>query len=347
MLQDSPDRLNESSKVLAAFYKARIAHSQGDDLAMLEWLERSLRGSAKLGYDSFLVVAAKSQMEILEAISPDQASTQLKALVRNAQELKAGKSFVAEEDTQEATPHLYLEVRCFGEGEIRLNGDLLPPSAWRSSRARALFFYILDRGKARKETIGLDFWPDFSPGKVSSNFHATLWRVRQALGSKQAIQYEEDRYALHPSISIWYDVAEFERLVSEAETAEASEKRRQELLAEATRLYQGTFLGKVYMEWTDRRREELQSQYIIALQGLAGYMLEARRFRQALDLYKQIVDVDPYRDQVHLAIMDCLVQSGSPSAARAHFLKYKQTLHDELNAEPTADLQAFIDGVRS
>lgn len=331
------------TEILGAFLAARTLFRDGKIEKATTLLSESLESAAELGYDQFLVATARASMDFLETEVISSPTAQIKSLFERATKFKTGKVALDIEPVIQETPQIQIEVRAFGQGEIRINGDLLPASAWRSSRARGLFFYILDRGKARKEVIGLDFWPDFSAGKISSNFHATLWRVRQALGFKDAILFEGDQYCLHPSIQIWYDVAEFERYIHSANNPRLTDTERSETLRQAIKLYQEPYLQDLYMEWADRRREELRNTYVDALSRLARIESHSNRFAEAKKLYERIVAVDPYRDEAHLSLMKCLTLSGAPSAAIAHFKRYKSLLRKELNSEPLPELQEYYE----
>jgi two-component SAPR family response regulator len=341
-LTNQKDSFSEE-EILAYLLKARILHSEGKIEKAYENLSIALEGAARLGYDQFLVIAAKPCAEFLRQAYQTSQSPQLNALIKRVNTFTTGISVLDRETSPIEEPSLRLEIRALGGTEVRKEGELLPGSAWRSTRARALFFYIVDRQQVRKDDIGLDFWPDFSPGKISSNFHATLWRVRQALGGKDLIIFNDDSYSLHPAISVWYDVAEFENYLRQASDSTLAETERAEILRQALRLYRGDFLHDVFLEWADQRREELQNGYMDALVTLAGMEQAKEHFAEARELYAKALNIDPYRDHIHLAVMQCLVSAGSPSAAKAHFQDYKATLHRDLNAEPLPELQMFYE----
>ncbi|MEX1248064.1 MAG: BTAD domain-containing putative transcriptional regulator [Anaerolineales bacterium] len=331
----------KQSQVMAAFLAAKT-HLQKQQAQKAEkLLNKALEGAARLGYDQFLVAAARWSNNFLSQFVQTNSSEQIKALAERAANFIPGKAALERKSSEPTVRSIHIEVQAFGPGEIRLDGELLSMSVWRSSRARALFFYLLDRGRARKDTIGLDFWPDFSSGKISSNFHATLWRVRQALGFKEAIVYEQDHYSLHPSFGIWYDVWEFESYLKKAGEEQLSKRARGELLKQALDLYKQSYLQDIFMEWTDRRREELRALYVDALLDLASMEAESKHYREAKLLYEKILGVDPYRDEVHLSLMKCLALSGAPSAAIAHFKQYRALLRKELNAEPLRELREY------
>lgn len=304
-------------------------------------IAQALEDSARLGYDQFLVVAAKRNLELSIRAAQAVKLEALHSLNARAAEFQQGMQQLTASPKSEHLATSNLEVFAFAGGEVRKNGEAIPSTVWRSSRAKALFFYILDRGKVRKEAIGLDFWPEFSPSKISSNFHATLWRVRQALGFKDAVVFEDEYYSLHPSIRVWYDVAEFEGTLKQAASSDLSETQRQELLRQAARIYQGPYLQDVFMDWAEVRREELRSKHLESLVLLAEFEIGAKHFREAKEIYEKIIAADPYRDEAHLALMKCLVASGAASAAVSHFKQYKKVLHRDLNSEPLPSLEAY------
>jgi ATP/maltotriose-dependent transcriptional regulator MalT/DNA-binding SARP family transcriptional activator len=343
-LEDWPeDATPKQGQVLGAFLAARTLFQSDKLPSAKEHLTKALEGAAMLGYDEFLVTAARGCKEFTRHYLEAESSAQVKALFGRAANFVEGKSILSTSAVIEVLPQIHLEVRAFGTGEIRNNGELVPSSIWRSTRSRALFFYILDRGKVRKEEIGLQFWPDFSTGKISSNFHATLWRVRQALGFKDAIVFEDDHYKLHPSIQPWYDVSEFESYIQRSKDRSLSEREREEMLRQAVALYLQPYLQDLYMQWADERREQLRNMQLDALLELASLESASKRYREAQQIYEKVLAADPYRDEVHLELMKSLASSGSPSAALAHFKDYKALLRKELNAEPLPELQKYYD----
>ncbi|MCW5876595.1 MAG: hypothetical protein KIS85_06900 [Anaerolineales bacterium] len=334
-------QLPKQAQVLAAFLAARTSLQAGAQREAEKFLHQALEGAARLGYDQFLVPVLRFNPDFALFISKHGAPGQAQGLLDRLANFATGKATLESKSVEQEVEPAFLEAKAFGPGEVRRNGELIPASLWRSTRARALFFYILDKGSVRKETIGLEFWPDFSSGKISSNFHATLWRVRQALGLKESIVFENEQYVLHPALQVWYDVAEFEDQLERAAQADLSRRERVEMLKQALDLYAEHYLPDIYMEWADRRREELRRRYLDTLIELAALEVENRQYRDAQALFEKVLGIDPYRDEVHLSLMRCLALSGSPSAAIAHFKKYRALLRQELNAEPLPELQAY------
>lgn len=330
-------------QVLAAFLLGRALHQEGEMDAALVRLKQALTWSAQLGYDQFLIVAGREALGFLQAAATHWPNPQLLRLIERIEQFKTGVPQAEERSPALEVPEMHLEMRGFGTGQVRCDGELIPNAAWRSSGARALFFYIVDRGGVRKEDVALEFWPDFSAAKVNSNFHATLWRVRKALGGAEAIVFQNGRYSLNPAFTAWYDVAEFETYLQGANAQGVAAQQRAEAWRQAIDLYRQDYLEDVFMEWVDRRRGELRDAYLQALTGLAGWEMERSRFQQAKELYEKALAVDPYQDQLHLALMKCLVRAGSPTAAKAHYQAHKEFIKRELQADPSPELRAYYD----
>ncbi|MBX3002528.1 MAG: hypothetical protein KIT29_03870 [Anaerolineales bacterium] len=340
-LVNAQDGQPRPSTPLAAFHQALLLHAAGELPPAKDLFALALQIAARLGYDQFLVVAAQRHLEALARALADVQLPALEKLHARAAAFQPGRANLGPPSPVEQVPDTNLEVHAFGSSTVSKDGAAIHSAVWRSSRAKALFFYILDQGRVRKEAIGLDFWPDFSISKISSNFHATLWRVRQALGFKEAIVFEDESYSLHPSLHVWYDVAEFQNYLAMAEASGLADAERAELLRQAIRLYRGPFMEDLYMEWVDQRREVLRGRYLDALISLGEIEMRGKRFREARETYERIVASDPYRDEAHLALMKSMVASGATSTALAHYKDYKALLRHELNAEPIEALQEY------
>jgi two-component SAPR family response regulator len=235
----------------------------------------------------------------------------------------------------------HLEIFALGAGLVRRDGQIIPKAAFRSSKARALIFYLIEKGgEARGADIRSDFWPEFAVGQATSNFQATLWRTRNALGSRDLLINEGDQYTLGKHVTFWYDASEFRTCIKRADDASASAFERAEWWRQAIRIYQGNYLEDIFMDWAQSQRVELESLYVKTLVNLAGWCVKQRHYADARILFEQALEKDAYRDDIHLAFMQCLVYSGAPNAAISHFLDYQKFLKKE-NLSPSQVLTDY------
>ncbi|MBW8012348.1 MAG: tetratricopeptide repeat protein [Chloroflexi bacterium] len=337
-------------QALAAFLLSRVlfedsAKDEASTREVGEYLSLSLNLTARLGHDQFLVDAGRRAQKLLSFARKTWPNPHLDTIATRAENFQTGMMQLEVAVSVTQAPSAHLEIYAFGSGEVKRNGERIPRSEWRSTRARALFFNMVDSQRIRKEELALDFWPEFSPAKVSSNFHATLWRVRNAIGGKDLVIFEDGYYLLHPGVSIWYDVDEFDRYFREAGFETTSQSERVENWRRAIALYEGAYLKSIFMDWADRRRQELQDNYLLMMSNLADHEILSSNFNEAITLCENILSIEPYRDPVHLMLMNCLVKKGAPSAAIAHFKEYEDLLKRELKIDPTPELQAIMDGL--
>jgi two-component SAPR family response regulator len=230
-------------------------------------------------------------------------------------------------------------VYTLGREKIERDGVPVLPSDWQTASARELFFMLL-HGSLSRDAISLELWPDSTPAQVRSNFHTTLFRVRLALG-ENVIVFHNDVYSINPEIDLWYDVREFQQLIQRAQSLSVRDARTEDLYRRAVDLYQGDFLSLMDREWIIYAREDLNESYLEALNGL-GRCAQARRdFRQALRLYKQVLKLDPFREDVHRSIMSCYAEQGERQKVYAHYKHMQELFQQELALEPTDETQIY------
>lgn len=326
-----------------AFYLSYALFLQGQTEAALQQLKRALRWAAQLGYDQFLVVAGRRTQPLLDyALHAWPDHSQIKSLYERVQSFQTG---LAQFQTQEETEKplgIHLEVLALGPSQIRRNGELLSKSEWQSSKPRALVCFLVEKGSQRSSDIKLNFWPEFGPNKANTNLQATIWRARKALGGKEFLINEGDQYQLAPEVTIWYDVAEFRNHVFQARQPNLSPFERVEHWRQAVALYQGDYLEDIFMDWTNELRNELRTMYLETLTSLAEWETEQQRYPQAKILYEKALALDSYRDDIHLAYMQCMEKAGSRSAAIAHYLNTKKKMEQD-GMEPSPSLRLYYD----
>ncbi len=327
---------------LANFLLGRVYFEVGKNSASLNVVKRALEVSAQLGYDQFLVVAARAKIDFLQFLSQQrELGGYIHNIHQRVSDFPSLEALVSTKREQVTLPQFRLKISGFGQGIVYKDEILITSSEWKSSNARALFFFIIDRRGLRKEEIAIDLWPDFTQAKATSNFQSTLWRLRRALGNKDAVVFDQNRYIINPNIELHYDVDEFLSEITLAHGSKVSPTKKIDLLRKAVALYKGDFLLEISGSWVEIRREELLQQYLSALRELGDLLNATREFTKARDIYEQILRIDPYQDAIHLAVMQCLVNLGTPAAAKAHYYNYRDFLWKELKAKPQSDLDDF------
>jgi ATP/maltotriose-dependent transcriptional regulator MalT/DNA-binding SARP family transcriptional activator len=240
-----------------------------------------------------------------------------------------------------ATTTYSLRVFTLGKESIERDGEPVPSSSWRTATARDMFLYFLFQGATDRENFCLEFWADSHPEKVRKVFHTTLYRARHALG-ENVIIYENPLYRVNSEVDIWSDALEFESAVERARHLPSRDARTEDLWRRAVDLYQGDFLPSVDTEWINIRREALQEMYIEALVGLGACASARGDHRRAINAYKNALYVDPYRENIHRAIMMCYAQDGEPNKALEHFRDLEILFQNELGIAPSEQTISLV-----
>lgn len=312
----------------------------GEEDRSLEYLKRAFEMAAGLGYDHFLVVSARKKDSFLKWAASEWDSPQLTSLIKRAKVKPISMDQLEKPPEEIKKVETAIQVIGFGKDVVRIDGEVIRTPKWHSVGARAMFFFILERKEVTKEEIALEFWPDFSTGKVNSNFHATLWRVRNALGGKHMVQFKGNAYSLNPDVKLHYDVAQFEELVSRLNN-NLSDTELRTLLRQIVEFYQGDYLIGIDMAWADQKRIELQNDYLFALNKLAEIELERKNFRDALEMYEKLISIEPYQDGYQLGKMKSLVGLENVNGARRHYKSYRKLLEKELGIEPDQEITNY------
>jgi two-component SAPR family response regulator len=239
-----------------------------------------------------------------------------------------------------------LIVRAFGPGQIWREDDLLTTAHWgRSANARELFFYLLEHAPSRKEDIGLNFWPDLSMARMTSSFHAAKYRARRALGVEFVV-YDDERYRLNAQLPVWYDVAEFRRLVDVSRQA-ATDVERAEALRQAMPLYTGDYLTDVDADWAAVKRAELHRQYFEALDRLIIILVRQHCYDEVIIHCQHGLEIDYFHENLHRALMFSLAMTGHATGALRHYDVVAKRLAQELKTIPTSEMTALAARIRA
>jgi predicted ATPase len=248
-----------------------------------------------------------------------------------------------------AMPVADLRIRMFGAFEAYVGNRRVEKTDWGSSRARELLAFLACHPEGcTKSQIGLALWPDASPGQLRNTFHVTLHRLRNALALMDAIQVDNDRYRLNPSLSRDFDVEQFEQGARNAMKELRRGSDSTAALTEAIARYQGDFLaGASAGEWVEERRDRLQRLYIEALDALGRAQMKNERYAEAAEAFRLLLVADPVNEEACRRQMTCLAQLGDRGAALRAYDALARALRDELGVRPERETSALREKLSS
>ena len=194
------------------------------------------------------------------------------------------------------------------------------------------------RGRTRDKLLGL-LWPEINEARGRSALSQALYALRRDTGVDDLVRGNET-LCLHPE-AIASDVGEFE-------AALASHDR--ERLAV---LYTAPFLDGVYLadapgfdHWVDAQRLHFAEATERALEQLAAEADARSDHGAAARWWQRFTALDPLRTRGAIGLMSALAAHGDRPGALRHAETYARLVREELDAEPSANVQALAERVR-
>jgi two-component SAPR family response regulator len=236
-----------------------------------------------------------------------------------------------------------LKILTLGQAEVLVDGH---PVQWRSDAARTLFFYLLSYpdGKSREEIIEM-LW-NTEPDAVSGNyFRVVIYRLRAALGWRDAITEEHSYYHLAQEVFEASDTHEFYRAFGQAEHAATPEvrlKRYRRVLA----VYAGEYLPHESADWVLEVRGQHRTAAVRAEIEISLLHRQNGACEASVGALARALRLDPFiGENHHQKLMSCLSVVEDKYAAIEHYRRFLAFLRDELGDVPmreTSDLAARI-----
>ena len=236
-----------------------------------------------------------------------------------------------------------LQIHCLGGFRSSLGDNQL--TGFHSSKAQALLGYLAVTGRphSRSALAGL-LWRDLTEANARANLRKVLSNLRRLVGPYLSItRYEA---GVNHKAPFWLDVAVFEEGAAPGNTVEQ--------LVEAVSNYQGDFLygfdvkdAPAFEQWSLSQRARLRELAAQALDTLMVHFSVKQDFAAGIRHAKQLLQIEPWRENAHRQLMKLLAQTGQRSAALKQYESCRQLLLEELGVEPDAETEALYDAIRS
>lgn len=213
------------------------------------------------------------------------------------------------------------------------------PAVFPAGQLQTLFAYLVLQPNIPhpRERLATLFWPETEPLRTGHNLANLLYRLRQILGPGW-LDADGETLTLRTAPDLWVDVHTFEHLGGQDST---------EALEEAISLYLGDLLPALYDDWLIPHREGLRETYLTALLKLGHLAEAAHQPETALPHYRQLLTVDPLREDAARGQMRCLALLGRFAEAFETFAALEQTLQTEIGVQPGLETRLLADRLRN
>lgn len=204
-------------------------------------------------------------------------------------------------------------------GEFTVTPPDSAPAVWRSRKARTLLqILVAQRGAplSRESAMHL-LWPDIDPDRLRNRFSVALTAIRRALDPErehpadtyivadaEVLRLREDRLSV--------DVEDFLSLAESARTVDTDPAERGRLLRSTVAAYSGeAFPDEPYAAWAQPLRRQAHLAFFATAHALAELAADAGDHLERSELYRRILQMDPYDQQAHEGLITALMDLGA------------------------------------
>ncbi len=205
---------------------------------------------------------------------------------------------------------------------------------------------IASGGRDVKEEHLTDLlWPEAEGDAAHSAFTTTISRLRQMLGSDEAVKCKEGRVTLDPCYC-WIDAWALERILGQVDASWNEGLKGDDLtqtiqLAEkATKLYTGTFMAGETGLWMISYRERLRSKFLRNVERLGNHWEQLGELHKAVECYQKGLEVDNLAEELYQCLMKCYQQMGRRTEIIEVYRRCKKNLSATLGIEPSPTTKA-------
>ena len=250
---------------------------------------------------------------------------------------------------------LHLSLQLFGSFQASLDGQ--PIKTFESDKVRGLLIYLAVEAQQphpREKLAGL-FWPDFSEKSARTNLRRALANLRQAIKDEQAaprfLNITRQTIQFNRKSNYTLDVTSF---LTASANDEASPNDEVTLRESQAKAYQDSFLpgfllaeSQPFEEWITFKRELFRRTILESLQTLVGYYEVKQAYPLAISHAYRLVDLEPWFEEGHQALMRLLAFNNQRSVALEQFEVCRQALLAGLGVEPSEETRTLYEQIKA
>jgi len=217
-------------------------------------------------------------------------------------------------------------------------------------RARALLLFLaMHRRRAvHRETLCAALWPEVSEGSARSQLRKAVWRIRVAVGSEADCPLVSNEYqvGLDPTktqIDIW-DFADVLARLELKPDHDLSEEDAAALL-KALESNKGLFGLGIFDDWLLAEQEAQEEAKLLAMERLVAFHRSKGNLNRAISWAQKALKIDPLREHLHAAIIECRQAMGDRALALLQFHQCSDVLRREVGVAPSRQVRALYERI--
>ena len=287
---------------------------------------------------------------------PDIIIPVLLSLKNSDKESAFAKSILAELGYArlEHHPGYTLKIKALGKLKLFRGYEEINKDEWKREKARELFllFIVNWQDMLSRDYICDKLWPDSDLESAEQSFKVVLNSLKNTLEPERKprqkpffINRRNTHYGLNPEAGYFYDVEEFENLISLGQEAVNSEEEIDYYL-EAIGLYRGDFLeSEDYYIFTVDERERLKNLYLNTMDKVISYYYKQEKYEDCISYCNEVLQVDLAWEKAYYYLMCSYLKLNRRSMAIKTYKRCERVLADELSVKPGKDIQEIYNNL--
>ena len=238
-------------------------------------------------------------------------------------------------------------------GNLEIYHDDKPLKGFVSAKVQALLCYLAltARAHTRDALVGL-FWGDMPDADAKTNLRQAIANLRRLVGDHLLI--DRETVAFNRAAPYWLDAEGFAKIADCRSQIADYDKSAIYNLKTAIELYRGDFLDGFHVrgapefeEWVLAQRERLREQALRVLHILTTHHTTHGEYARGIDYAKQLLALDPWREEAHRELMLLYARTGQRSAALGQYEICRRVLQEQMGVEPDAATVALAERIRA
>ncbi len=234
----------------------------------------------------------------------------------------------------------YIEINLFGGFSASAAGA--PAQSLHLSPIGMALFGLLAMGAGKRalrcEAVTETLWPECPPAKQRARLRTALWRLKKGLPewAQGMICRTGDTSVLSLPDNVRLVHTDFETQVSIlcGMSVDVMTDADFSTLDVCLRRYRGPLLDGVQGDWVMADREKFAEIYCQGLAHQINYLRAHGRDHETIRAGRKLLQVDPYREDVHATLIETYAHAGRPERARRQFQTCRDLFQDELGISP-------------
>lgn len=250
-----------------------------------------------------------------------------------------------------------LSLALLGTPDIRHAGQAVK---FRSRKEQALLIYLAAGGGLHsREKLTALLWPESDGPQGRATLRRTLADLRSRFGAHGGPPHlivERDLLGLDFASGVDLDVATLEiAYTSACESSTAGQAKGATGLPaildlqRAASLYRGPFLegfslgeAPAFDNWIGLQREVWQHRINLVLDRISQQEFEMGKLSNAIETVTRWIALDPLHEFARRRLIEVQLAAGDHTAALRAYEAYRLRLAEELNAQPSAEMEALL-----